>query len=93
MKNISSMGNIYLGAKACLNDKAVIEEFTNSKLSLDHVIGVDTYDKEAMAYSLIRRTVNGEEILLSKVMRNEADFKEEVNNLAKYFNAIFVEEK
>ena len=52
-----------------------------------YAIGVDTYDKNALAYCLSRKVDWVVEILLCKTMRDEAEFKQEVENLAKYFNA------
>jgi hypothetical protein len=50
-------------------------------------MGVDTYDKDALAYCLSRKVDGVIEILLCKTMRDEKEFKQEVENLAKYFNA------
>jgi len=50
-------------------------------------IGVDTYDKESLAYCLCRHMDGKTEILLVKTMRSKKRFKEEVNNLSRYFNA------
>ena len=52
-----------------------------------YAIGVDTYDKDTLAYCLSRKVDGVVEILLCKTMRDEAEFKQEVENLAKYFNA------
>jgi len=55
--------------------------------NIKYVIGIDAYDKDALAYCLGRR-LNGEfDVILAKTMRNENEFKKEVANLAKYFNA------
>ena len=51
-----------------------------------YCIGVDNYDKKALAYCLSRKVNENVEILLCKTMTNEDDFKNEVNNLSKYFN-------
>ena len=50
-------------------------------------MGVDTYDKDALAYCFGRKVDGVFEIMLSKTMRDEKEFKQEVENLAKYFNA------
>jgi hypothetical protein len=52
-----------------------------------YVIGVDPYEKDALAYCLTRKVDGVVEILLCKTMRDEKEFKQEVENLAKYFNA------
>ncbi len=50
-------------------------------------IGVDQYDKNVNVYCLIKK-FNGEtEIIIQKTIRDEDEFKQEVDNLAKYFNA------
>ena len=51
-----------------------------------YCIGVDNYDKRALAYCLSRKVNENVEILLCKTMTNEDDFKNEVNNLSKYLN-------
>lgn len=63
-----------------LLDKATIKQ-------PEYVIGVDTYDKDALAYCFGRKVDGVFEIMLSKTMRDENEFKQEVENLAKYFNA------
>ena len=50
-------------------------------------MGVDTYDKDALAYCFGRKVDGVFEIMLTKTMRDENEFKQEVENLAKYFNA------
>lgn len=52
-----------------------------------YYIGTDTYDKKALCYCLTKKTGDNFEILLSKTMRDKAEFNQEVENLAKYFNA------
>ena len=63
-----------------LLDKAIIKQPY-------YAIGVDTYDKNALAYCLCRKVDGVVEILLCNRMREETEFKQEVENLAKYFNA------
>lgn len=68
-----------------LFDKDLIARITVKQP--DYAIGVDTYDKKALAYCF-GRTIDGVfEILLSKTMRDRKEFDKEVNNLAAYFNA------
>ena len=52
-----------------------------------YAIGVDTYDKDNLAYCLTRKIGDTIEVLLSKVSREETEFRQEVENLAKYFEA------
>lgn len=57
-----------------------------------YMIGVDNTDKRYLSYCLAR-DINGIfEVLLSKSMTDDSDFEEEVENLAKYFNAEIVKE-
>lgn len=57
-----------------------------------YVMGVDTYDEGSPTYCLMRRLNGKTEILLSKTIRDDATFKEEVENLVKYFDAITFKE-
>ena len=50
-------------------------------------IGVDTYDEKSLAYCFCKHLDGKIEILLAKTMKSKKDFKEEVTNLSKYFNA------
>ena len=54
-----------------------------------YFLGVDTYDKDCLSYCLMRKIGECNEVILAKQMNkhNEAYFDEEVNNIAKYFNA------
>ena len=53
----------------------------------DFIVSVDTYDKPICAYALFRRTENGLECINVKSMNDYESFKDEVENLTKYFNA------
>ena len=68
-----------------LFDKALLDKVIIKQP--EYVIGVDTYDKNALAYCFGRKVDGVFEIMLSKTMRDENEFKQEVENLAKYFNA------
>ena len=68
-----------------LFDKTLLEKVTIKQP--EYVIGVDTYDKDALAYCFGRKVDGVFEIMLAKTMRDEKEFKQEVENLAKYFNA------
>lgn len=68
-----------------LFDKSLLEKATIKQP--EYVMGVDTYDKDALAYCFGRKVDGVFEIMLSKTMRDENEFNQEVENLAKYFNA------
>ena len=68
-----------------LFDKDLLEKATIKQPY--YAMGVDTNDKDALAYCLSRKVDGVVEILLCKTMRDETEFKQEVENLAKYFNA------
>lgn len=68
-----------------LFDKTMLEKATIKQP--EYVIGIDTYDKDALAYCFGRKVDGVFEIMLAKTMRDEKEFKQEVENLAKYFNA------
>ncbi|MHA2366648.1 MAG: hypothetical protein ACXAC7_22035 [Candidatus Hodarchaeales archaeon] len=60
------------------------------QLMVDYYIGVDTYDSDALAYLLARKVGKDTEILLCKSMPEKNEFMQEVENLAKYFNATVI---
>jgi hypothetical protein len=66
-------------------DKALLKRATIKQI--EYVMGVDTYDKDALTYCLGRKVDGMFEIILTKTMRDEKEFKQEVENLIKYFNA------
>ena len=68
-----------------LFDKTMLEKATIKQP--EYVMGIDTYDKDALAYCFGRKVDGVFEIMLAKTMRDENEFKQEVENLAKYFNA------
>ncbi len=67
-------------------DKELIEKAMTTDKPY-YAIGVDTYDKDNLAYCLTRKMGDTIEVLLSKVSREETEFLQEVDNLAKYFDA------
>ena len=77
--------NIGAVSGSFLFDKALLEKATIKQQEC--VMGVDTYDKDALAYCFGRKVEGVFEIMLAKTMRDEKEFKQEVENLAKYFNA------
>lgn len=52
-----------------------------------YAMGVDTYDKSNLAYCLTRKIDGVIEVLLSKTMRDETEFKQEIETLASCFDA------
>lgn len=69
-----------------LFDKELIEKAMTADKPY-YAIGVDTYDKDNLAYCLTRKIGDTIEVLLSNVSREETEFRQEVENLAKYFDA------
>jgi hypothetical protein len=60
------------------------------EINCKFIIGVNTYDKDIFAYSLIG-VVNGVfEVINSKVLKDKEQFMDEVKNMSKYFNAKIV---
>ena len=58
-----------------------------------YAIGIDTSDKDNLAYCLTRKIGDTIEVLLCKISRKETEFRQEVENLAKYFEADIFESK
>lgn len=77
--------NIGAVSGSFLFDKALLEKATIKQP--EYVMGIDTYDKDALAYCFGRKVDGVFEIMLTKTMSDEKEFKQEVENLAKYFNA------
>lgn len=53
-----------------------------------YIIGIDSSEKDNNAYCISRVIGNDMQIIFSKVIKDEKEFEAEVNNLAKYFNAV-----
>ncbi len=68
-------------------DTAIYKKLKTGIPVIEYYIGVDVYEKDTSSYCLVRHVNGISEILLSKVLRDEKIFEEEVKNLAKYFNA------
>ena len=69
--------------------KAQLEKVKNQKVR--YAICTDLYDKNAKAYCLVKYTEDKKmEVILTKTTREDT-FMEEVENLAKYFNAEIIE--
>lgn len=58
-----------------------------------YTIGIDTVNKKQMSYCLCKISGESMEILLAKTISKEAEFKRQVKNLSKYFNADIIEEE
>ncbi len=67
------------------------KELTENPIS--YYIGVDILDEKNMAYCLMRKQGENAEIMLANVRHDEKEFKQEVDNLAKYFNAVKIWEE
>jgi len=65
-----------------------IEQLT--KQQEQYFIGIDQYDANTFVYCLAKRVNDTYEILLAKRMTDEKEFNEEVQNIAKYFNADYI---
>ena len=57
-----------------------------------YIITIGTYDEDTFAYIFYSKVGEDIRILLCKEMRDENEFKQEVENLAKYFNAYIVKQ-
>ena len=57
-----------------------------------YILGVDCCDENALAYCLVKHFEGSVEVIGAGTMSNKALFEEEVNNLAKYYNAEIVRE-
>ena len=60
-----------------------------------YVIGIDTADGTNFSYCLMRKEEHDKSthLILAKTLDNEKLFKEETENLAKYFNACILKEQ
>lgn len=52
-----------------------------------YAIGVDALDEKNLVYCLSRKIGDNIEFLLSKTMRDEKEFRQEIETLAKIFEA------
>lgn len=68
-------------------DTAIYKKLKTGIPVIEYYTGVDAYEKDTRAYCLIRRVNSVTEVLLSKVIKDENTFEEEVKTLSKYFNA------
>lgn len=78
-------------------NNSVFDLKTMKELELDdiatptYVIGTSTYDKKIFTYILLRKYENETEFLLLNQRNDETEFKKEVSDLAKYFEATITE--
>lgn len=88
-ENINKQEDAQLGiggvSGSFLFDKSLLEK--TAMKQPEYVIGVYTCDQNALAYCFGRKVDGVFEIILAKTMRDEKEFQQEVENLAKYFNA------
>ena len=75
-------------------DKKILKKaLDNAKVSPPRFyMGVDEYDKNALSYCLMREFNGTIEVVLAKTMRDKVLFDQEVENLAKYFEALSFKE-
>lgn len=77
--NKTEVGRIFLF------DKSIFDKITTKQPY--YAMAVDNHNKDALVYCLSRKIDGVVEILLCKTMRDEKEFNNEFENLAKYFNA------
>lgn len=75
-----------------LFDQKLIESIATSEKPF-YAIGVDTYDKDVFAYCLFRKKGGDIEVLVSKSVKDEIEFRKDVETLAKIFEADVYETK
>lgn len=59
-------------------------------VTMKYVMATDMCNGNTQAYTLVRIIDNNFEIILCKTMHDEGEFKKEVDNLVKYFNASYL---
>ena len=78
------MEEIYLFDKKLFDNIKVVQQ--------NYVIGVDIYDNNVLSYCLARNIDGVIEFILCKSMKDKKEFEKEVENLAKYFDAVIIRE-
>lgn len=76
---------VYQYNSGLIFDKSLLEKIAIKQS--EYVMGVDIGDKNTHTYCLGRKVDGVFEIILSKTTSDEKEFKQEVENLVKYFNA------
>ncbi len=85
--------NLYMFFSVDLQNK--LEQSARQLSDMEYIIGIektgikdqDRCTHDMNAYCLLRKLPHGCTLILSKIIRDEMEFDEEVANLAKYFNA------
>lgn len=85
IKNVKPLLQQHNVSSSFVFDPALLDKIKGDAPT--YSIGVDTYDEKSLAYCFCKHLDGKVEILLAKTMRSKKDFKEEVGNLSKYFNA------
>ena len=85
IKNVKPLLQQHNVSSSFVFDPALLDKIKGDAPT--YSIGVDTYDEKSLAYCFCKHLDGKVEILLAKTMRSKKDFKEEVRNLSKYFNA------
>lgn len=85
IKNVKPLLQQHNVSSSFVFDPALLDKLKGDAPT--YSIGVDTYDEKSLAYCFCKHLDGKTEILLAKTMRSKKDFKEEVANLSKYFNA------
>lgn len=73
--------------KRLVFDSRIVEKMMDISKPI-YAIGIDTSDKDNLAYCLAREVNNVTEVLIAKVVKSESRFKKEVKVLSECFNAI-----
>lgn len=61
-------------------------------IDIHFILSIDTYDKFNLCYTLSMKSNDIITVLLNKVIHNENEFSNEVQNLSKYFNVKIIGE-
>lgn len=85
IKNVKPLLQQHNVSSSFVFDPALLDKLKGDAPT--YSIGVDTYDEKSLAYCFCKHLDGKVEILLAKTMRSKKDFKKEVSNLSKYFNA------
>lgn len=85
IKNVKPLLQQHNVSSSFVFDPALLDKIKGDAPT--YSIGVDTYDEKSLAYCFCKHLDGKVEILLAKTMRSKKNFKEEVSNLSKYFNA------
>jgi hypothetical protein len=87
---IDWVNSLQSGVDTVINNELNKNNKISEKISTTepyYLIGIDTYDKDMFCYCLCRKISNCTEILLSKKLKDKKEFYNEIEHIAKYFNA------